>query len=178
MGWRNSWSNWKEPFRCHSKVCALIFSSPWTILMRSWWYFRFQTAGRTYNIPIVIWLMDTHPSHAPVCFVDPTPDMCLKPSRNMDHSGRVYLPYLHQWSQVRCMILHALVGIIMLNKYSSILMLSWFQANSNLLDLVKVLIVTFSEMPPVFTKPAKTENTVQQSTPYPQQGEYTQRWIF
>ena len=66
----------------------------------------FNMLGRTYNIPIVIWLMDTHPTHAPMCYVDPTPDMCLKPSKNMDHSGRIYLPYLHNWTAVSSEILY------------------------------------------------------------------------
>lgn len=44
--------------------------------------------------------MDTHPVHAPVCYVKPTADMCLKASRNLDLQGKVYLPYLHNWNQV------------------------------------------------------------------------------
>ena len=34
--------------------------------------------GQNYNIPISLWLMDTHPYHAPLCFVKPTPDMQIK----------------------------------------------------------------------------------------------------
>ena len=34
--------------------------------------------GQNYNIPISLWLLDTHPYHAPLCFVKPTPDMQIK----------------------------------------------------------------------------------------------------
>lgn len=57
-------------------------------------------SGKTYHIPVSIALMDTHPVHAPVCYVKPTADMCLKASRNLDLQGKVYLPYLHNWNQV------------------------------------------------------------------------------
>uniref|UniRef100_A0A1B0DB49 Uncharacterized protein n=1 Tax=Phlebotomus papatasi TaxID=29031 RepID=A0A1B0DB49_PHLPP len=51
----------------------------------------------TYHIPICIILMDTHPHNAPMCFVKPTPEMHIKVSRFVDHNGKVYLPYLHDW---------------------------------------------------------------------------------
>ena len=31
--------------------------------------------ANTYNIPVAIWILDTHPSHAPLCYVRPTSDM-------------------------------------------------------------------------------------------------------
>ena len=31
--------------------------------------------GAQYNIPISIWVLDTHPYHAPLVFVCPTHDM-------------------------------------------------------------------------------------------------------
>ncbi|ODM93275.1 hypothetical protein Ocin01_13415 [Orchesella cincta] len=34
--------------------------------------------GSSYNIPVVIWLLDTHPINAPMVFVKPTPDMRIK----------------------------------------------------------------------------------------------------
>lgn len=50
-----------------------------------------------YNIPVKIWIMDTHPNNAPICYVNPTSDMVVKPSRTTDHSGKIYLPFLHFW---------------------------------------------------------------------------------
>lgn len=80
--------------------------------------------GAFYNIPICIWLMDTHPENAPLCFVKPTPDMSIKVSRYVDSNGKVYLPYLHEWN-----------------------------SNSTLLNLIQVMISAFGELPPVYSKP-------------------------
>lgn len=54
----------------------------------------------TYNIPICIWLMDTHPKNAPICYVKPTSDMSIKISMFVDQNGKIYLPYLHDWVPV------------------------------------------------------------------------------
>lgn len=56
--------------------------------------------GNYYNIPICIWLMDTHPNNAPMCYVKPTADMSIKVSMFVDHNGKIYLPYLHDWLPV------------------------------------------------------------------------------
>lgn len=64
-------------------------------------------------------------------------------SKFVDHNGKVYLPYLHEWTA----------------------------AKSNLLGLVQVMITVFGEQPPVYTKP-KTPYPTQQpiggaTPPYP-----------
>ncbi|KAI4495880.1 hypothetical protein M0802_008286 [Mischocyttarus mexicanus] len=79
--------------------------------------------GNRYNIPICIWLMDTHPNNAPICYVKPTSDMSIKVSMYVDHNGQIYLPYLHDW----------------------------LPHTSDLLGLIQVMIVTFGEHPPVYT---------------------------
>ncbi|XP_053614707.1 tumor susceptibility gene 101 protein [Plodia interpunctella] len=81
--------------------------------------------GAYYNIPICIWLMDTHPLNAPLCFVKPTPDMSIKVSIYVDNNGKIYLPYLHEWSQ----------------------------NGSTLLQLIQAMISAFGEIPPVYSKP-------------------------
>lgn len=78
--------------------------------------------------------MDTHPYNAPICYVTPTADMHIKVSMYVDHNGKIYLPYLHDWQP----------------------------SSSDLLGLIQVMIVTFGEHPPVYSKP-------KDSTPYPQQ---------
>lgn len=88
----------------------------------------------TYHIPVIIWIMDTHPYNAPICYVAPTADMHIKVSMYVDHNGKIYLPYLHDWQPT----------------------------SSDLLGLIQVMIVTFGEHPPVYSKP-------KESTPYPQQ---------
>lgn len=103
--------------------------------------------GNTYHIPVAIWLLDTHPRYAPLCYVQPTSDMHIKVSMYVDHNGKIYLPYLHDWNP----------------------------AHSDLLGLIQVMIVTFGDYPPVYSKPknaAKTEVMPlqqQQQTPYPTQ---------
>ncbi|KAM7357527.1 tumor susceptibility gene 101 [Cochliomyia hominivorax] len=79
--------------------------------------------NNTYYIPISITLMDTHPMNAPMCFVKPTPNMLIKVSMYVDHNGRIYLPYLHDWQP----------------------------HSSDLLSLIQVMIVTFGEHPPVYS---------------------------
>ncbi|EDV52033.1 tumor susceptibility gene 101 protein [Drosophila erecta] len=90
--------------------------------------------NNTYYIPICIWLMDTHPQNAPMCFVKPTPTMQIKVSMYVDHNGKVYLPYLHDWQP----------------------------SSSDLLSLIQVMIVTFGDHPPVYSKPKE-----QIAAPYP-----------
>ena len=41
-----------------------------------------------------------HPLAAPLVFVKPTADMQIKSSKHVDYNGKVYLPYLSDWSQV------------------------------------------------------------------------------
>jgi ESCRT-I complex subunit TSG101 len=81
--------------------------------------------------------MDTHPNAAPYSYVKPTADMLIKVSQYVDHNGKIYLPYLHDWSADK----------------------------SDLLGLIQVMIVTFGEYPPVYSKPKEN------STPYPTQCE-------
>ncbi len=47
----------------------------------------------------------------------------------MDHTGKIYLPYLHEWNH----------------------------SNSDLLGLIQICIITFGEMPPVFAKSAQPQ---------------------
>lgn len=54
----------------------------------------------TYYIPICIWLMDTHPQNAPLCYVKPTADMSINVNMFVDHNGKIYLPFLHDWQPV------------------------------------------------------------------------------
>ena len=77
--------------------------------------------------------MDTHPYNAPICYVKPTADMHIKVSMYVDQNGKIYLPYLHDW----------------------------LPNSSDLLGLIQVMIVTFGEHPPVYSKPKET--------PYPRQ---------
>ncbi|XP_076032755.1 tumor susceptibility gene 101 isoform X3 [Oratosquilla oratoria] len=94
--------------------------------------------GATYNIPVCVWLLDNHPLSSPMVYVKPTADMLIKASRHVDQSGKVYLPYLHEWNP----------------------------SSSDLMGLIQIMIMTFGEMPPVYSKP-KTASPAPYQTPYP-----------
>ena len=95
--------------------------------------------GQTYNIPISLTLLDTHPYHAPMAFVKPTAYMQIRVSKYVDASGKIYLPYLDEWAH----------------------------PNYDLLGLVQMCVIIFSEQPPVFAKP---RNQPQVGLPYPVNG--------
>ncbi|XP_041271027.1 tumor susceptibility gene 101 protein isoform X3 [Onychostruthus taczanowskii] len=86
--------------------------------------------GNTYNIPICLWLLDTYPFNPPICFVKPTSSMTIKTGKHVDANGKIYLPYLHEW------------------KYPQ----------SDLLELIQVMIVVFGEEPPVFSRPTASSS--------------------
>lgn len=96
-------------------------------------------SGSTYNIPVCLYLLDTHPYHPPACYVKPTPDMMIKPSRHVDSQGRIYLPYLSEWAFPAC----------------------------STHDLVQVLALTFADECPVFAKSAANVVAPAAALPYP-----------
>lgn len=61
---------------------------------------RLPRSGNTYNIPVTIWLRKEHPYQNPIVYVTPTQDMGIQPSRFVDRSGLVFLPYLSEWKAV------------------------------------------------------------------------------
>ncbi|XP_014677867.1 PREDICTED: tumor susceptibility gene 101 protein-like [Priapulus caudatus] len=84
--------------------------------------------GTTYNIPVSIWLVDTHPYNPPMCYVKPTSTMLIRPSKHVDANGKIYLPYLHEWKQPA----------------------------SDVVGLVQIMCIVFGEMPPVYSKPTSS----------------------
>ncbi|KAJ9580894.1 hypothetical protein L9F63_023926 [Diploptera punctata] len=96
--------------------------------------------GTMYNIPVCIWVMDTHPNNAPMCYVRPTPDMQIKVSEFVDHYGKIY--YLKKTHLPETFY--------------------WHQNSSDLLGLIQVMIVTFGDQPPVYAK-----QRAEVTTPYP-----------
>ncbi|CAC5394602.1 TSG101 [Mytilus coruscus] len=104
--------------------------------------------GNIYNIPIGIFILDTHPYNPPICYVKPTNTMQIKQGTNVDANGKVDLPYLRDW------------------RYPQ----------SDLLGLIQILVIVFSEEPPVFSRSASSQNRPppyqggSQQPPYPAQG--------
>ncbi|CAJ0933291.1 unnamed protein product, partial [Mesorhabditis belari] len=103
--------------------------------------------GSVYNIPVSVYLWETHPYYAPVCFVNPTNSMVIRESENVNKQGRVFLPYLKEWRF----------------------------PGYDLNGLIQVMAMVFQEKCPVFAKPAgptsqpsSAPQTPQPtSTPYP-----------
>lgn len=85
-----------------------------------------------YHIPVCIYLRKDHPETQPIVYVRPTSQMSIKESRNVDSQGKVYVLYLDNWKNT-----------------------------NELLCLIQVLIITFSETPPVYKKPDQTNGTQQ-----------------
>jgi len=78
-----------------------------------------------YNIPVKIWVLRDYPETPPFCYVIPTKDMELSVSPYLDHSGLVELPCLTEWNH----------------------------KTTDLNTFLQIARITFSETPPVFSKP-------------------------
>lgn len=86
--------------------------------------------SNTYNIPVCFWLPRDYPKSGPMGFIQPTSDMQIKASPNVDQNGRVQLPYL----------------------------LDWNYPDSNLVELIQLCILIFGKAPPVFSKSKSNRN--------------------
>ncbi|XP_075693174.1 ubiquitin-conjugating enzyme E2 variant 3 [Rhinoderma darwinii] len=64
---------------------------------------KFQ--GNFYNIPVCLWLLDSHPFAPPLCFLKPTQNMGIRAGKHIDSHGRIYLPFLQDWSHPKSTIL-------------------------------------------------------------------------
>ncbi|OQV22508.1 Tumor susceptibility 101 [Hypsibius exemplaris] len=94
--------------------------------------------GASYNIPVEIWIMDSHPYNPPLCYVKPTADMKIKHNRHVDQNGRVYLPYLTDWNH----------------------------NSSDLLECCQIMALMFGEEPPVYSKkPSSSGGQASQVSP-------------
>ncbi|KAI6702861.1 hypothetical protein NL676_011997 [Syzygium grande] len=81
--------------------------------------------GVTYNIPVVLWLMESYPRHPPCVYVNPTRDMVIKrPHPHVNPSGLVSFLYLQ----------------------------NWVYPSSNLVDLVRNLSLVFARDPPLYSQ--------------------------
>ncbi|XP_034743200.1 uncharacterized protein si:dkey-181m9.8 [Etheostoma cragini] len=81
--------------------------------------------GSEYNIPVCIWLHETHPASRPRCFVCPSVSMVINPSCTcVDASGNISLDALSTWTQ-----------------------------GSNLLLLVSEMRLVFQKDPPLYCRP-------------------------
>ncbi|XP_067902222.1 ubiquitin-conjugating enzyme E2 variant 3 [Heterodontus francisci] len=85
---------------------------------------RYQ--GSSYNIPIRMWILDSHPFGPPLCFLRPTSNMVIREGKHVDVQGRIYLPYLQHWSHPK----------------------------TDVVGLLNEMMTKFEEMPPLYSKPS------------------------
>ncbi|CAL1377107.1 unnamed protein product [Linum trigynum] len=96
--------------------------------------------GVTYNIPVIIWLMDSYPRYPPCVYVNPTRDMIIKrPHAHVNPSGLVSVPYLQ----------------------------NWIYPSSNLQDLVHELSAVFGRDPPLYAQRRPNSNPNPNPSPHP-----------
>ncbi|XP_066525845.1 ubiquitin-conjugating enzyme E2 variant 3 [Hoplias malabaricus] len=53
--------------------------------------------GRSYNLPIQLWLLDSFPFTPPICLLRPTANMMIREGKHVNAKGRIFLPALHNW---------------------------------------------------------------------------------
>ncbi|KAM6961355.1 ubiquitin-conjugating enzyme E2 variant 3 [Aplochiton taeniatus] len=68
--------------------------------------------GRTYNLPILLWLMDSFPFTPPICLLRPTAKMVIREGKHVDVRGRIYLPELHNWDHPKSTVVGLLAEMI------------------------------------------------------------------
>jgi len=104
-------------------------------------------SGANYNIPVVVWLTESYPFGPPSVYVTPTADMVIKPRhKHVDSQGVVYLPYISSWNANTC----------------------------NIISMVEVIIVVFSQDPPVRSTPPGHARPPVSSYPYAQPYQHKQ----
>ncbi|KAE8296501.1 Tumor susceptibility gene 101 protein [Larimichthys crocea] len=79
----------------------------------------------SYNIPVCLWIEETYPQTAPICYVRPTQEMMLIKGNYISGNGEILLPYLEEWQNGEC----------------------------DLTSLIQVMAATFGDFPPVCIQP-------------------------
>ncbi|XP_030056974.1 ubiquitin-conjugating enzyme E2 variant 3 isoform X3 [Microcaecilia unicolor] len=69
--------------------------------------------GNSYNIPVQLWILDSHPFAPPLCFLKPTATMGIHVGKHVDTQGRIYLPYLQNWSHPKSTVLGLFAEMIL-----------------------------------------------------------------
>ncbi|XP_031139205.1 tumor susceptibility gene 101 protein isoform X1 [Sander lucioperca] len=82
-------------------------------------------ADETYNIPVCLWIEESYPQTAPICYVRPTREMMVLSGKFISSNGEVTLPYLEEWKNSEC----------------------------DLMTLLRVMVIMFGEFPPVYMQP-------------------------
>ncbi|KAL9063607.1 MAG: hypothetical protein Q9157_008162, partial [Trypethelium eluteriae] len=57
--------------------------------------------GTIYKFPILLWVPHGYPHESPIIYVSPSEGLAVRPGQHVSVEGRVYHPYLAQWTQFR-----------------------------------------------------------------------------
>lgn len=103
-----------------------------------------QYKNSKYHIPVSLYFFNDHPYRGPYCYVRPTASMRIRVSAHVDDKGRIFLPYLTEWSY----------------------------PGYDTLGLLQVMTITFQEKCPVFSVVSQPQSSAPQnpapnSHPYP-----------
>lgn len=52
----------------------------------------------TYRFPVELWIPHLYPYETPIAYITPTSEMLIRPGKHISGEGRVYHPYLAQWT--------------------------------------------------------------------------------
>ncbi|KAH0363953.1 UEV-domain-containing protein, partial [Aureobasidium melanogenum] len=96
--------------------------------------------GTVYRFPVTIWLPHAYPvdPEGIMVFVIPGEGMAIRPGQHVSIDGRVYHPYLRDWS---------------------------VNQRPNIVDFLRLLQDVFAREPPVVAKPAQQQQHVQPQSP-------------
>ncbi|KAJ7998098.1 hypothetical protein DPEC_G00219040 [Dallia pectoralis] len=68
--------------------------------------------GRSYNLPILLWLVYSFPFTPPICLLRPTASMVIREGKHVDAKGRIYLPGLSNWDHPKSSVVGLLAEMI------------------------------------------------------------------
>ncbi|KAI4725567.1 UEV-domain-containing protein [Aureobasidium sp. EXF-10728] len=96
--------------------------------------------GTVYRFPVTIWLPHAYPTDPEgiMVFVIPGEAMAIRPGQHVSVDGRVYHPYLRDWSM---------------------------NQRSNIIDFLRLLQDVFAREPPVVARPAQQPQPIQPQSP-------------
>ncbi|KAK3700733.1 Suppressor protein stp22 of temperature-sensitive alpha-factor receptor and arginine permease [Vermiconidia calcicola] len=99
--------------------------------------------GTTYRFPIQLWVPHSYPQEAPFAYVNPGRDMIIRPGQHVSVDGRIYHPYLRDWSMI------------------------WDRAS--IAEFLEFLQQVFAKEPPVISKAQQQQYQRSIGQPQPQQ---------
>lgn len=122
--------------------------------------------GKTYNIPICVWIEPNYPNSPPMCYVKPTCEMIIVKGKYISSDGEVTIPYLKDWKKVKKkkkklflidwnmtfikqIYIFRLLFVVSDIHTSPICFSFLYQGKCDLPSLLQVMAIMFGEVPPL-----------------------------